>query len=43
MWRILASLFGPETTPMRHQCVTVLAENDAGILTTAKNPDATGA
>ena len=26
MWRILASLFGPETTPKRHQCVTVFAE-----------------
>ena len=43
MWRILASLFGPETTLKRHQCVTVLAQNDTGILTTAKNPDSTGA
>ena len=39
MWRIVASLFGPETTPMRHQCVTVLGQNDAGILRTANNPD----
>ena len=38
MWRIPASLFGPETTAMRHQCVTVLAQNDTGILTTAKKP-----
>jgi hypothetical protein len=43
MWRMLASLFRPETTPMRHQCVAVLAENDAGIPATAKNLDATGA
>jgi len=42
MWRMLASLFGPETTLKRRQCVTVFAQSDAGIAVMAKNPDSTG-
>jgi len=35
--------FRPETTAKRHLCVTVLAQNGAGIVTIAKNLDAAGA